>query len=566
VFALALLWAIGVHAADQRLEALQSELYREPAQAESRVLAAVAEGWLDAVQGHVLLARALYQRNEFQSSMSELASAEPFAGIDSEPLLYARIRSLAAQNYYRMGSMDQSMIAARDAARALETVADPALSAQVHNIIGAVHLASGERGPAREHFERSLRAFEALGARPEIAKLHNNLGVLHIEDGQLDLAEPYLQTSLDMARELGRTTTIIANLVNLSELHARRGQAEAAGAAVAECFSTLKASEDESSLVWCHEAASFQLRTSGHLPQAIAESRLALVYAERFGLQQHVVDSARALAVMLTTMGLHEEAVAMNDRAFLTMDAIRDQLLKLRLQQSNAVIDYERAKSEVRALRLQAEHRSGQQKLMYTGLAVLAPMLLISLWLLRSRSKAVRQLAELSARNENLALTDTLTGLPNRRAFLRRWAQAETAPDDCLLMIDVDHFKSINDRFGHDAGDEVLQRIARVLTACLRAEDRVARWGGEEFVVLLNQADANRGRDFSARLMADLNRHVEAEAPKVTVSVGIAVGRGRTATELLAAADAAMYRAKHHGRNQARVEAESEAELADSQI
>ncbi|MCB1613513.1 MAG: tetratricopeptide repeat protein, partial [Xanthomonadales bacterium] len=432
--------------ANSELDELEVQVYQNPAGAEGLVRAAVSEGLLDDVHGHVVLAKALYQRNEFQASMSELALAEPFAQIELQPQLYAQIRSLVAQNYYRMGSMDQSMIAARDALRALESVSDPALTAQVHNIIGAVHLASGERAPARANFERSLRGFEALGARPEIAKLHNNLGVLHIEDGQLDLAEPHLQTSLSMARELGRTTTIIANLVNLSELHAKRGETDAAREAVSDCFATANAADDESSLVWCHEAASFQLRSKGELEQAVAQSREALTYAERFGLQQHVVDSARALAGMFTEMNLHEEAAAMNDRAFVIMDAIRDQLLKLRLQQSNAVIDYERAKSEVRALRLQDDYQRGLQQLMFASLAVLIPMLLISLWLLRSRGRAVRALAELSASNERLALTDTLTGLPNRRAFLKELSDRSqplaSAGDHGLLMIDVDHFKS----------------------------------------------------------------------------------------------------------------------------
>lgn len=545
---------------DPRLAALQDRAYQDPLTAGELVHTAIAEGWLDSVQGHVILAKALYQRNEFQASMGELAAAEPLASVESQPLLYAQIRSLAAQNYYRMGSMDQAMIAARESLRALDEAADPRLSAQLYNIIGAVHLASGERENALENFERSLRGFEALGARPEIAKLHNNLGVLYIENRQLDLAEPHLETSLTVARELGRTTTIIANLVNLSELHARRGESAAARKSVDDCFATVQASEDESSLVWCHEAASFQLREIGELASAVAQSRKALGYAERFGLQQNVVDSARALASMLSEMGLHEDAAAMNDRAFVTMDAIRDQLLKLRLQQSNAVIDYERAKSEVRALRLQDDYQKGRQKLLFIGLAVLIPMLLVSLWLLRSRGMAVRAMAELSARNETLALTDSLTGLPNRRAFLKDFSEQsirrQADVEYCLLMIDIDHFKAINDRFGHDSGDEVLQRVARVLNECLRSEDRAARWGGEEFVVFLHRTDVGQALTFADRLQSQLRVSTNAVEPQVTVSVGIACSQGRAMTVVLGAADAAMYDAKRNGRNQVRTEAD----------
>ncbi|GAB2497910.1 GGDEF domain-containing protein [Arenimonas alkanexedens] len=152
------------------------------------------------------------------------------------------------------------------------------------------------------------------------------------------------------------------------------------------------------------------------------------------------------------------------------------------------------------------------------------------------------------------ANTDPLTGVGNRRAFdgslgvsLQK-CQA-TGEKFSLLMIDIDHFKAYNDNHGHPAGDEVLRRMGEALLAELRPGDLAARFGGEEFAVLLPSIDGER-----AVLVADRIRLHLAAADwphdPVTVSIGAAQAHGdETAVQLLARADAALYRAKRGGRN-----------------
>lgn len=536
---------------DPRLQQLQEQIYREPAQADQSVASALDAGWLEDWRAPLLLATARYQRHEFQASLTLLAAAEPLIENLQDALPKAQLQSLVAQNFYRMGSMDQAMLAARAAERHLQDDEDPALRAQLHNIIAAVYLATGDRASARSHFETSLDLFRALDSQPDIAKLHNNLGALLIEDGDLDAAEPHLRTSLQLARALGRTTTIIPNLVNLSELHARRSEHEAARAAVDECFQTARAIE-ESQLVWCHEAASFQLRSAGELSEAILQARQALALAERFGLQQHVVDTARNLSQMLAELGQHEEAAAMSEKAFVTMNAIRDQLLRLRLEQSNALVDFERARAEVQRLQLQDRYRQRSQWLLIVGIAVLLPWLLASLWLLRSRSAALRSLADANRRNAELAMTDVLTGLPNRRALLQRlraFAERTTGSGALVVaMIDIDHFKQINDRHGHEMGDKALCRVAQALQAVQAKDGTAARWGGEEFILLLPEATLQQAEQIGQRLRINLAAAVEG-LPPLTVSIGIAAGTAGQGAQLIAEADSAMYAAKQAGRD-----------------
>jgi two-component system cell cycle response regulator len=170
------------------------------------------------------------------------------------------------------------------------------------------------------------------------------------------------------------------------------------------------------------------------------------------------------------------------------------------------------------------------------------------------------RMAALVAEARRLASTDTLTGLLNRRAFLERIDKARAASEDklfpmSLLLLDVDHFKKVNDTLGHDAGDAVLQGVARVLSNMARKSDFVARWGGEEFVVALThtaEAGARVAAERVRRAIQDARHQLpNGEFHKATASVGLASAENDAwvLEDLLGRADKAMYAAKHRGRN-----------------
>ena len=158
------------------------------------------------------------------------------------------------------------------------------------------------------------------------------------------------------------------------------------------------------------------------------------------------------------------------------------------------------------------------------------------------------------------AVCDHLTGIGNRRAFfdaaeteLRRWRRLPRPLS--LLMIDVDHFKKVNDTHGHPVGDEVLRHIARLMEATFRQIDVVARIGGEEFAVLLPSADVAVAQRAAERLRAAIEAQpasTDAGPVRCTVSIGIATMDQVTPSvdALLKRADEALYAAKHGGRNQ----------------
>jgi diguanylate cyclase (GGDEF)-like protein len=158
----------------------------------------------------------------------------------------------------------------------------------------------------------------------------------------------------------------------------------------------------------------------------------------------------------------------------------------------------------------------------------------------------------------DLARLDGLTKLPNRRAFDQALDEMFATMrrlriGGALLMLDVDHFKRINDTHGHGAGDDVLQAVARVMSADTRLNDRIFRVGGEEFAVLMLGADETAAATAAERLRQAIAQHpfaVRTDHVPVTVSVGLAVATPETdSATVVEAADAALYRAKRDGRN-----------------
>jgi diguanylate cyclase (GGDEF)-like protein len=157
------------------------------------------------------------------------------------------------------------------------------------------------------------------------------------------------------------------------------------------------------------------------------------------------------------------------------------------------------------------------------------------------------------------ALTDALTGLPNRYAFdmalAREAARALRNKSSLVLaVIDVDHFKSINDRYGHHIGDQVLREVAKILGGQLRTADIVSRWGGEEFAILLPDLDLVSAKVIVERLRELIAQHSfnygKARELSLTVSIGLAaVPNDGEPSKAFARADRALYAAKDSGRN-----------------
>jgi len=158
---------------------------------------------------------------------------------------------------------------------------------------------------------------------------------------------------------------------------------------------------------------------------------------------------------------------------------------------------------------------------------------------------------------ERLSVTDQLTGLFNRRRFLDvfvaemdRMVRYNNAFS--LIMFDIDHFKQVNDTYGHDVGDFVLQELSREVGNRLRSSDTFARWGGEEFMILAPETGESKALELAEILRKFVESHDFSPVPLLTCSFGIVVSSDenlKTIQELTKAVDEALYEAKHTGRN-----------------
>lgn len=178
--------------------------------------------------------------------------------------------------------------------------------------------------------------------------------------------------------------------------------------------------------------------------------------------------------------------------------------------------------------------------------------------------KFAAKLAAANSRLETMAMTDALTGLPNRRNALSRLKEVVSeslrhkTPLGCI-MIDIDHFKLVNDSYGHDIGDQVLREIADILNTTARSYDMVSRIGGEEFLVICARSTLSESKQLAERLRRAIHDHritIESNTIQITISLGVAswsenMSNGEDMTK---AADQALYQAKKNGRDRVEIE------------
>jgi len=179
---------------------------------------------------------------------------------------------------------------------------------------------------------------------------------------------------------------------------------------------------------------------------------------------------------------------------------------------------------------------------------------LLTNWVAERKALSIRtNETEALAKKAN---TDPLTGINNRRAADSWMKEREDSARRCgVIFIDIDHFKRINDSLGHDVGDKVLVEVAQLMKDNIRNDDFIARWGGEEFVVLLSSVSVEETSGIAEKLRRNIEKLSKPELPSITASFGVShAPRGEDLSEAIKRADVGLYRAKNRGRNRVEVE------------
>ncbi|MCO5384537.1 GGDEF domain-containing protein [Desulfosporosinus sp.] len=165
-----------------------------------------------------------------------------------------------------------------------------------------------------------------------------------------------------------------------------------------------------------------------------------------------------------------------------------------------------------------------------------------------------KKVEKLKGLNQHLKLslmTDNLTGLLNRRAFDQDTENCENSGLYSVIFLDIDNFRDFNNHFGHDIGDNVLRKVGETIKACVRATDRVYRYGGEEITLILMDCDKKNALKMAEKIRLEISQLDNQAYPQITVSLGVSSypDDGRYIHEIIVASDKALLKAKQSGKN-----------------
>lgn len=545
-----------------------------------------------------------------QRGLELLARSDwPDAGCASGAML---LNAAVASNLYVMGRNEEAIEAVEAALELARTSEDQTTVASVHRTAGVIYWEIGSHDRALQHYLVALRNSRAAGDEDGAARVAGNIGNLQNSLGNWDEARRYHLQALEGFERTGWREGVAGTLVNLGALSARlaAAHAEAGDPSASEAEHRANLDYNRRALALFEELGNARgiayagdniaraLIELGRVDEALVHHRRSLQLRRELGDVTGMVNSlltgARAhLAVDRTdeALSLLDEAesqvpddvldllrvivqlqvevlerrgdyAAAFDRLQYLME-LRDEQAALELaarveelqedfraEQLEQQLELERTRAEL------SEQRTRRQRLISAGALVSSVFLLLILGLLYSRYRLGQRA---SKRLEQAARTDPLTGLSNRRDMaeqIRRASRRKSSDDEpvSLIMADIDNFKQINDTLGHAVGDEVLVHIAGLIRQQVRGVDVTARWGGEEFLILLPGTN-----DAGARIVAEKLRQVVAEAPLqkgegslvLTMTLGVAeVEPGMAMADLIKRADKAMYLGKVRGKNQ----------------
>jgi len=520
-----------------------------------------------------------------------LAEAALRALNDDDGARRALALRLLAVNRWRAGDTEAAARAADDALALYQALADSTGEAETLNVLCMVYNDLGLHRDALEHAIRALRLARTMHDRRLECWALNRVGVSYefLEDPRLALQ--YVQQALDLARELPRhDEELFAALNNLAG-----GEIKVANEAMREGdFDRAEASlatarrHAEEALELARRSGNTHRETLalGNLAQAIShgpDRRQAQALLEQYqalarqhGYQRELVSADFDMACLLRQDGRHALAALRLEQLLTDIDDEDD---ALRLSIEHALYDsykalgrYEqalahlerhaalerkqlKARAQAQARVLLARLEIDQARLETVHARIDAELQRLRTRELEQEHQALRMHAEVLGRE---AREDALTGLHNRRAIdealpgLLDRSRSEQAPI-AVAMADLDNFKTINDRFGHGVGDQVLSTLAQILRAKTRGADLLARVGGEEFIIVLGRTPIDLAHEICERLRQAVAQHAWHELAsdlQVTISVGLVAGEPEDAQHaLIERADAALYEAKRRGRD-----------------
>ena len=476
---------------------------------------------------------------------------------------------------YLMGLQGEYASGLTDLRRA-QTIYDelhlPLHSLTALNGIAILYNRMGDYTQAKYIYDRALKAQRDAGLRREETVTLYNLGRVHENLKDWDAAEKAFSESVRLSREVNYTRAEAYSLHGLAAVANARGDPNTALAKLESASELQRKTPDARLRAQIQLVHGVALRQLQRFPESIAELQRALTFFAEIESLSELRATQEEFATALSESGDWRGAYAQ----LVESKRSAERLFRNQVDQrfSSLKVEFDTVAKEKENALLIRENEASQNALALERRARGLNAIVILLIVLLAAVLAVLAVYQARTTREmrRLAMTDELTNLPNRRAVLTRFdplVQPAGIRACALLIIDIDHFKSINDKYGHAEGDAALKLVAATLMRVVNEPAFSGRLGGEEFVAVLPAADIDAACSVAEALrkqvMALDSLPWLADRP-ITVSIGVAVAHapGDSAGAMLHRADLALYEAKRAGRNRVITEYAITAQAAES--
>jgi diguanylate cyclase (GGDEF)-like protein len=496
-----------------------------------------------------------------------------------------RIDALRAQGaiYATQGQAPAAIESLMAAERELAALGLPADTGILRNLAG-IFINLGEFDRAIEYAERAEAVQRATPTKPgERMGVLSIVATAHIGAGNFEQGRRWSQQALEFGRANKLSTSGVLN--NYAALLRQEGRHAEALAAFEELLTQISAADSpemrgvvEKNIGETLVALDRRAEAAAHLQRARELYVTADVRPKRLELYPVLVENLEALGRTAEALDAMQEFKALSDEVISTESKTRigdlENAIELArkekaLAEAQAANDLQRAEND--ALQASQARASAINLALFAGLVAVAAVLVLLWRTYRLRTRSHRELTtrnaeieeqrsalqQLNADIERQNREDALTGLGNRRQLQEAIEAASPADTGVLVMADLDHFKTINDTYGHDTGDRALRQFADALRAVARQGDLLVRWGGEEFVWLCRGAAADQGPALCERLLrqlADSPLEAAGQALRVEASLGFVplpvwAGSATDWDSALRIVDFAVYCSKGRGRS-----------------
>jgi diguanylate cyclase (GGDEF)-like protein len=537
----------------------------------------VAKGMLNKVY-------VLFDKAEVDAAHHLAFVAEKLAMTTSNAALRTQATITAGQSYAEQGNFPQALVKLQQALDLSRTVRDdPAMLAAALNALTELYTQMKEYDKASDCLDELLAETEKLHSPGRMAMAKTTEYGLAIDSGQPKRALRALLYNLELVRKLGAERMVGATLVNLSDSYLKQGDYPRAAQYALEALRVTQRSNDESTAGVAHANLGQAYLWMGRIAEGKQHYEAGMARYERENNKPYLQAALREYGEALERSGDMAGAVSAYHRERELSNELFEKQRQKSVLELQEKYETEKKQRQIELLRrenqlkgAEIDNRRLQQRIWWLLALVFALASVMIGMLYRKVRNANARLEEKNLELKAQSTLDPLTSLYNRRhfqEFMRGFKpQDKPRPDiekrverhddivGALFLLDVDHFKHINDTYGHAAGDAVLKMIAENLRIALRETDMIVRWGGEEFLAFLPASPRHGLDDIARRILTGISSQAiryQEHAISVNVSVGFSpfpLSAGGTplpwerAVNLI---DMALYMAKSHGRNRA---------------